>query len=210
MSEQNEASMTFDNRAEQDQKYASPTDELDWLMSLALDDALAADETARLDSLLQQAPEFEARWEQWQMVDRDFRVVPAALPPDDFMEKFALRLEIQERQRRLRTGFIFGAAAVALWGSALVGVFMLGALLWSNQGVWFGEFFQNITYLWAAMGQFARALVSTAEALWAAPQARTVLACYLVTSVAIIGGWLFLLRRSTRELPLGDAQLVEA
>jgi anti-sigma factor RsiW len=185
-------------------------DELDWLMSLALDDALATDEAARFDWLLLQAPEHEARWEQWQMVDSDFHHMPAALPPTDFAEKFALRLQIQERQRRLRTGFIFGLAAVALWGSALVGVVMLGALAWSNQGAWLAELVQNTAYWWAAMGQFARALVNTAQALWEAPQTRTILACYIVAAVAILASWFAFLRRSTHELPLGEAQLVEA
>lgn len=52
----------------------------------------------------------------WQAVHQDFEDMPVVLPAPDFCSKFAQRLEIHECQRRLRTGVIFGLAAVALWG----------------------------------------------------------------------------------------------
>ncbi len=222
MSEQIEARMTFESgnsnmhtpaqgKAAAHDALARMDDveEFEWLMSLALDNALAPDEAARFDRLLHQAAENEARWERWQALDNAFHEMPAVLPPVDFADKFALRLEIQERQRRLRTGVIFGLAAIALWGSALVGLVMLGALAWSNQGVWMADIIQNVATWWSAAGQFVQTLRRTAEALWSAPQARAVLAAYLVCAVLILGAWFAFLRRSTRELPVGETQMVE-
>jgi hypothetical protein len=185
-------------------------DELDWLMSLALDDALDAEEAARLDVLLAQAPENMERWASWQAMDNSFHQVPSVLPPVDFGDKFARRLQIQERQRRLRTGIIFGVAAAALWGSALVGIVMLGAMLWSNQGVLLADIVHNIAYLWTAAGQYWELFLDTLEALWAVPQTRALFACYVVAAIAILAGWFVLLRRSTQEVPLAEVQFVEA
>ena len=185
-------------------------DELDWLMSLALDDALDADEAARLDVLLDQAAVNMDRWEQWQMVDSDFQNMPSVLPPIDFVDNFAARLQIQERQRRLRTGVIFGVAAVALWGSVLTGLVLLGAMLWSNQGTWLAEMIHNTAYWWTGLGQLGEVWLRTVEALLAAPQARVMVACYVVAAVAILVGWFTFLQRSTREMPLGDVPMMEA
>ncbi len=181
------------------------SEELDWLMSLALDEALDEREAERLEFLLRQTPEHQARWVAWQAVDSDFHQLPAVLPSPDFGAKFAQRLLIHERQQRLRTGFIFGLAAVALWGSALTGVVMLGALMWGNQGSWFSGLIHNMAYWWAAMSQFSQVLLDTGEALWAMPQTRVVLLCYVVTSLVILVGWFVFLRRSLREMPMVEA-----
>jgi hypothetical protein len=183
---------------------------MEWLMSLALDSALDPDEAARLDVLLAESTENEQRWTAWQRLDKDFRQMPCVLPPMDFGEKFALRLEIQERQRRLWTGIIFGLAAVALWGSALIGVASLGALAWSNQGMWLGEIIHNTALWWAAFGQFGETLLNTAQALLSAPQTRMLIVCYVVTSVVILAGWFLFLRRSTQELGATDGQMLQA
>lgn len=185
-------------------------EELDWLMSLALDEALNDEEAERLEFLLRQAPENSDRWAAWQSFDQAFHEVPRVLPSVDFGEKFALRLEIQERRRRLRTGVIFGVAAVALWVSAFVGVGVLGALLWSSQEAWSGGLVHTLAYWWAAIGQFGEVFLNTFEALWAAPQTRALIAGYVVAACLILAGWFALLRRSTREFPLADAQMVEA
>jgi hypothetical protein len=195
----------FDERFDNAMPQLDASEELDWLMSLALDEALDANEAERLEMLLRQEPEYLDRWAAWQAVDSNFQQMPSVLPSPDFGAKFAQRLEIQERQRRLRTGFIFGIAAVVLWGSALTGTVMLGALVWSNQGAWLGGLIHNMAYWWAAMGQFGQALFNTGEALWAAPQTRAVLLCYLVAAFAILVGWFAFLRRSLREMPLVEA-----
>lgn len=186
------------------------SEELDWLMSLALDDALDDDEAARFEALLRESPANEARWMAWHAVDEQLQQMPCALPATDFGEKFARRLEIQERQRRLRTGVIFGVAAAAVWASALTGIVMLGALVWSNQGDLMAGMIYNLAYWWAAVGQFGQALLNTLEALWSAPQTRVVLVCYVALALAVLSGWFVFLRRSTRDLSLGEAQLVKA
>jgi anti-sigma factor RsiW len=202
--------MTFGARMIDELLPLNSSEELDWLMSLALDGELNADEAARLEALLRQEPGNAERWAAWQVLDSNLHQMPHALPPADFGEKFALRLEIQERRRRLRTGAIFGIAAVALWGSVLVGVGLLGAFMWANQADWLAGIVHNLAYWWVAMRQFGQALLNTVEALWSAPQTRALVVCYIVLSVAILAGWFAFLRRTTRELPLGDAQLVEA
>ena len=180
-------------------------EELDWLMSLALDDALEPQEAERLQVLLGESDENAHRWTAWQVLHHDFEQIPAVVPPVDFGDKFAQRLEIRERQRRLRTGVIFGVTAAALWSSALFGVVMLGALLWSNQAELMGGLIFNLAYWWAALEQFGQALWNTAQALWATPQARALMACYIVVSAAILTGWFVFLRRSTRATSLVEA-----
>lgn len=135
---------------------------------------------------------------------------PAVLPPTDFCEKFALRLEIAERQRRLRTGVIFGVAAVALWGSVLLGLIGLGALIWADQGAIFSGIVANVAYWWTGIQQLGRALTNTLQLLWSAPQTRMLFGVYIFTGVAILSGWFVFLRRSTRELPLSGAPLAKA
>lgn len=186
------------------------SEEVEWLMSLALDDALDEREAGRLEWLLRQEPAHMDRWVAWQAVDNAFQQAPRAVPAPDFGETFARKLLIRERQRRLRTGVLFGLVAVALWLSALTGILTLGALVWTNQGNWVGTVAQDIGLWWQAVGQLGRALLNTGEALWSAPQTRGLVVCYLAVVVAILSGWFMFLRHSTRELPLVEAQLVEA
>lgn len=186
------------------------SEELDWLMSLALDDALDAREAERFELLLREQPANLDRWVAWQTIDTDFQQMPCVMPSLDFCDKFAQRLEFRERQRRLRTGVIFGLAAVMLWGSALVGAVMLGALMWSNEGAWLGGVIANLSYWRAAVGQFGQALLNTGEALLSAPEARLVVACYIALAVAILAGWFIFLRRSLREMPLTESSMAEA
>src|SRR5687767_3500712 len=112
-----ESPMTFGDFGREDaMPQLNASEELDWLMSLALDEALEEREAERFERLLRQEPEHLARWAAWQAVDNDFHQMPSVLPSPDFGAKFAQRLEIHERQQRLRTGFIFGLAAIVLWG----------------------------------------------------------------------------------------------
>lgn len=180
-------------------------DEFEWLMSLALDDALDEEEAARFETLLAQEPARLEQWAAWQAMDSAFQHVPAVLPPADFCAKFEQRLAISERQRRLRTGILFGLAAVVLWGSALAGTVMLGALLWTSQDAWLGSLVHNFAYWWAAIQQFGETLVNTGETLWSAPQTRVAFICYLGIAAGILAAWFVFLRRSLREVPLVEA-----
>lgn len=202
----------YGNQVGNESLFGAPdaSEELEWLMSLALDNALDDQEAERLEVLLNQDVSNHDRWTAWQTVDSAFHSMPMVLPSADFGEKFSRRLLIQERQRKLRTGMIFGVAAVALWGSALICLVILGALMWSNQGALLGALIQNVSYWWMAVQQFGRSLVSTGEALLSAPQTRALVVCYIAMVLAILIGWFTFLRRSTREMTLADAQLVEA
>jgi len=186
------------------------SEEVEWLMSLALDDALDEHEAGRLEWLLREEPANTDRWVAWQTIDSTFQQAPRAIPAPDFGETFARKLVIRERQRRLRTGVFFGLIAVALWLSALTGLLTLGALMWTNQGNWVGAVTQEITFWWSAIGQLGRALFNTGEALWSAPQTRALVVCYVAVVIAILTGWFMFLRRSTHELPLTEIQMVEA
>jgi hypothetical protein len=180
-------------------------DELDWLLSLALDDQLDEQESARLEFLLAQEPSHLERWNAWQAVDSHFHQVPSVLPPVDFAAKFDERLAIWERRRRLRTGILFGLVAVALWGSAIGGSVLLGAMIWTNQSVWLGGLIHNMAYWWSALVQFGRAFGNAGEALWAAPQMRAVVLCYFLVAMGILATWFTFLRHSLQELPVTEA-----
>jgi len=210
-----ETPMTFDNSgsaSSNDWATASldRSEELDWLMSMALDDALDGPDAERMELLLSQEPQYLERWAAWQAVDSVFHELPMAIPAPDFAQNFARKLEIRERQRRLRTGVIFGTAAVALWISALTGLAIMGALVWSNQNLLVGGLIQDMAYWWSAAGQLGRALLSTGAALWSAPQTRALFVCYVALVIAILSAWFMFLRHSTHELPLAEAQLIEA
>jgi anti-sigma factor RsiW len=204
-----ETPMTFaDESSEMPPLKAS--EEVEWLMSLALDDALDEDEAARLEWLLRQEPANMDRWTAWQAVDSAFEQAPRAVPGPDFGETFARKLVIHDRRRRLRTGVFFGLIAVVLWLSALTGLLTVGALVWTNQGEVMSSVLQNIGYWWLAVGQLVKALLNTGEALWSAPQTRALVVCYFAVAIAILSGWFIFLRRSTHELSLVEAQMVEA
>lgn len=173
-------------------------DQLDWLMSLALDEELDERESLQLELMMAQEPRYLERWDAWQAVDSTLQQLPSVLPPMDFAAKFEARLAIRERQRRLRTGAMFALVAIALWGSALGGTVLLGALVWTNQSLWLSGFVHNIAYWWSALGQFAQAFGNAGEALWAAPQTRAVLLCYIVVAVGILATWFVFLQQSVR------------
>jgi hypothetical protein len=190
--------------------FESATEELEWLMSLALDGCLDDHESQRLDMLLGDENDHAIRWSSWQALDQNLHNIPYAIPNPDFVDRFAMRLEIRERQRRLRTGFIFGFIAVALWLSAMVGLVTVGAFVWTNPGGLFNTMVDSTLYWWSAAGQLIGALANTFAALLSTPETLFAMVCYLVAVVAILSGWFVFLRRSTQMEPLTDAQMVEA
>lgn len=174
-------------------------DRLDWLMSLALDEELGAREASHLELMLAQEPRYLERWDAWQTVDGTLHQLPYVLPPMDFAAKFEARLAIRERRQRLRTGAVFALVAIALWGSALGGTILLGALVWTNQSLWLSGLVHNMAYWWSALGQFAQAFGNAALALWSVPQTRTILLCYFVAAAGILATWFVFLRQSVRQ-----------
>lgn len=174
-------------------------EELAWLMSLALDGELTPEEEARMQELLAADAESAEMWQVWQALDADLSAAPVLEPPSTFGESFNLRLAQWERQQRLRTGVVFGLAAAALWGSALVGMVVLGAFVWSNQAVMMGGLVQQVALWWSAIVHFGETIVETGGELIASPQARLLAGGYVVMAAAILGAWIVCLRRSLRE-----------
>lgn len=173
-------------------------EELAWLMSLALDGELTPVEEARLQALLAADDGSAAVWQVWQTLDADLNTAPNMEPPADFGESFNARLARREQRRRLRTGVVFGLAAVGLWGSAVFGILVLGAFLWTNQVALMGDAVHQLALWWSACMHFGETLFETGGELIAAPQARYVAGGYLLMAVAILGAWIMYLRRSLR------------
>jgi hypothetical protein len=180
-------------------------DELDWLMSLALDDELDAAGEARLNELLAQEALGAERWHAWQVLDADLARVPAVLPPANFVQSVERRIAIHERQRRLRAGAVFGLVAVTLWTSAMIAVCLLGAFFWTNQSAVLGGLVHNFAAWWTAMRQVGIAFLQAGEALLASEQTRTAMTIYLSCAVAILAGWFVFLRRTLQIVPEYDA-----
>jgi hypothetical protein len=180
-------------------------DELDWLMSLALDGELDAADAARLDALLEAEATGEARWQAWQALDADLARVPAALPSAEFAPAVARRVAVYERQRRLRAGVLFGLVAVTLWTSALVVVVLLGAFFWANQGALLGGFVHNFAAWWTAVRQVGLGFLQAGESLLATEQTRMAVTLYLGCTALILAGWFVFLRRTLQIVPEYDA-----
>lgn len=174
------------------------SEELAWLTSLALDGALSEAEEARLETLLAAESESAELWQVWQTLDADLSAAPSINPPATFGESFNARLARWEQRRRIRTGVVFGLAALALWGSALCGILVLGAFLWTNEVALMGDFVHMFALWWSAFVNFGETLYETGSELLAAPQARYVAGGYVLMAVTILAGWIVYLRRSLR------------
>ncbi len=180
-------------------------DELDWLMSLALDGELDAAGEARLDELLAREALGTERWNAWQILDADIAKVPAVLPSPNFALSVERRIAIYERQRRLRAGVLFGMAAVTLWASALVAIILLGAFFWTNQSALLGGFVHNFAAWWTAVRQVGIAFLQGGESLLATEQTRTAVIMYVGCAAVILAGWFVFLRRTLQIVPEYDA-----
>jgi hypothetical protein len=177
---------------------ATPEEEAAFLFSLALDEQLDEAEAAKLEELLASEPFWGAEWQIWQAMDTTLRSAPVLAPPAGFLAGVEQRLVQTERRRRLWAGMTFAVIALLLWGSALIGVVSLGALVMARQGVWLNELIHNVTYWWVSTAARLNLLWTTTLALVATPQAQAVAVCYALMAIAILGGWLMFLRRSVR------------
>lgn len=186
----------------------APEDEFEMLMSLALDDRLTPAEAARFEALLAQGaadlPENgrdidrAAQWEIWQEMDTLFDSTPAAAPPGGFSAGVLQQIAWQERRKRLWLGAAIGVAAVLLWGTALLGVLGLVALVSANQALWLGEMTQLLAYWWTAAAGFFVSALRSAAAILATAQARAVIMVYCVVATGMLGLWWLWLQRTTQ------------
>lgn len=177
---------------------AEVEEEFMMLMSMALDGLLDADEQARLDEVTARYPALAAEWQAWQMLDAQMTAVPHIAPPVDFMATFETRLAQQQRRRHLWWGVGFGALVALLAAGMLLGVAAFGAFVLVSQPGWLSELVHGAALGSAVVAQWLRVLQNTLISVAASEQARTFGLIYIVTAVAMLAGWVLLLRRTTR------------
>lgn len=173
-------------------------EELEALMSLALDGLLEEEEALRLDVLLAADAGVAAEWQSWQSLDAALRRAPVVEPSSAFLAGVEHKIAQWERRRRLRTGIMVGVAAVLLWGSALVALFSLGAFFLANQAVWLNELIHGIAIGWVWVSGMARMVWSAATHFAATPEALALGVCYGMLAAVMLGFWIRLLRKTTR------------
>jgi anti-sigma factor RsiW len=173
-------------------------DELEALMSLALDGMLNEADSDQLERLLMADAGWSAEWQNWQAMDAALRSAPAFDPPADFLADVDRKIVQWERRRRFRSGVIIGLAAMLLWGSALVGLFSLGAFVLANQATWLSELIQGIAYGWVRVVSTAQLVWSTVVGLATTPQAAALGICYGLAAAVLLALWIGFLRKTTR------------
>jgi hypothetical protein len=173
------------------------------LMSLSLDNLADAGEAAQFEEYLTRYPTFVIQWQSWQRLQQQFVAIPHAEPAFGFVDRFEVRLTQQERRRRLWLGFLIGSVTLLLWVGVVVGIFSMGTYLFTNQGSWLSALVQNLTYSWVNLVHWANTGWETFVIFASTPQAQAIGVGYLLMSVALLGGWLTILRRSLhlQELP---------
>ncbi len=175
-----------------------PVGEVPWLMSLALDEQITADEAARFEQFMAEHPELNQEWQTWQFLDWQFRNTPVVMPQANFVGEFERRLAQRERRRKLWLGVFIAAVSVSLWGSLLLGSLALGAYVLLNQAYWLGSVMHLIVYWSVNLTNWFSSAVAGLEAIWSMPQMREVGAAYVVTAVLTLVLWTQLLRRTVQ------------
>lgn len=169
------------------------------LMSLALDGLLDEADTDRLNALLAADAGWSTEWQNWQAMDVALRRTPAVEPPADLMAGVERKLVQLENRRRLQSGAVVGVVALLLWGSGLVGLLFLGALVLANQAVWLNQLIHSLALGWVWFSGMAQLVWSGVVNLVASPQALALGVCYGLMTAVLLGGWIRLLRKTTRE-----------
>lgn len=173
-------------------------EELEWLMSLALDGRLNEADAERLDVLLAAETDGLSVWQNWQTFDTALHSAPAYEPPMDFLAGVEQKVVQWERRRRLWAGMTIGAAALVLWGSALVGLVALGVFVFSNQAIWLSEMIHGITFAWVRFINLVHFVWTALIGFAASPQALALGVCYALVASVMLGLWIGLLRKTTR------------
>lgn len=146
--------------------------EFDWLMSLALDDLLDAEDQARFDTLLADYPQLGETWNAWQGLDRRLDAAPHVMPVSGFVVRFEARLAAEElREQQRMWALMAGAVLLALAVGALATI-GIGNYVLTSHGAWLGSQLHNLTVAAATLSQWTQSLQSAAEALVNTPQAR--------------------------------------
>ncbi|MCS6825557.1 MAG: hypothetical protein NZ553_02990 [Caldilinea sp.] len=170
--------------------------EFEWLMSLALDDRLDADERIRFETLLADREELAHAWRSWQWIDRHLAGTPAVAPASGFVQRFEARLAQQEQQRRQRALLLSAVLTVIALTMVFLAIVVGGALILFTQGQWIGEQLRTLAFVYASLKLWASSTVETAAALARMPQAQLLGVAYALFVVLMTAAWMQLLRRS--------------
>ncbi|GIV68254.1 hypothetical protein [Caldilinea sp.] len=170
--------------------------EFAWLMSLALDDRLDADERVRFETLLAEHEELAQAWRSWQRIDRQFAETPAIAPSSGFVRRFEARLAQQEQQRQQRVLLLSAALAVTALAMVFLAIVGVGALILFTQGQWVGEQLRMLAFAYSSLKLWASSTFETTAALARTPQAQLLGAAYALLVVLMTAAWVQLLRRS--------------
>ena len=174
-------------------------DEFSMLMSLALDDLLDEEEQHLFDGYLAAYPSLANEWFEWQALDAQLVATPSVAPPPDFLINFENRLAQRQRRRHIWVGIGFGAVAMTLWIAAALAATSLGAFILLGQPSWLTQLIHNLAYVYASVNNGMATLSATAGAVAGTTEARTFGLIYIVVSMALVVGWIFFLRHSTRS-----------
>lgn len=172
--------------------------EFDWLMSLALDNLLDDADRARFDGLLAAYPALADEWAAWQFIDAEMEMTPAVMPASGFVGRFETHLVRYEQERQRRVVLLTTALAVVAGAIVFAGTAGMGAFVFLTQGQWVGEQMRALTLAYASMNLWLDSVAATAAAMANTPQAQAVGFAYVVAMVAMLAGWIYLLRRSVR------------
>lgn len=171
-------------------------DKFEYLMSLALDNMLEADEAALFDEMLAELPQRDEIWNDWQLFDSEFRRVPAVEPPVNFVASFEQRLSTQQRRKRLWLGIAFGAAAIFLWIGLVMGLLGAGAYVMLNQSDWLTAGVRFAVYGSATVQSYITMVMDAANAALGSTELQIVAVVYLLVGTLAIWAWSRFLRRS--------------
>jgi len=167
-------------------------------MSLALDERLDPEAEELFQAAFVDDPEGAREWQCWRDVDALLSRTPSATPSSGFMEQFTLRLVQQERQRRLRQGFLVGILAFLLWGSMIVGLFIISNFLFSSEATRPNTIGQEFSSSVAIVRSWLDNLLITLDSMAGIPQAGLVAVGYMLLAGFLLWQWVRFLRRSVR------------
>lgn len=180
------------------QSDAATLAEFDWLMSLALDELLDDEDRARFEVLLAEYPSLADEWAAWQFIDGELEMTPAVAPSSGFVGRFEMHLVHYEQERQRRVIILTTALAVVAGAIVFAGTAGMGAFVFLTQGQWIGEQMRALTLAYTSMNLWLDSVVATAAAMASTPQAQAVGFGYAVAIIAMLAGWIYLLRRSAR------------
>jgi len=172
--------------------------EFDWLMSLALDNLLDDEDRARFVALQAEYPSLADEWAAWQFIDAELQMTPAVVPASGFVGRFEMHLAQYEQERQRRVVLLTMALAVVAGAIVFAGTAGMGAFVFLTQGQWIGEQLRGLTMAYTSLNLWLDSAVATAAAMVNTPQAQAVGFGYAVAMVAMLAGWIYLLRRSAR------------